>query len=170
MWRLSITSLVNAIFITLIVVCVIYVKQSMPQLSSDITIALLEIATFWFSIVWNITLLLALFRGMKYIFNRPANGYEFQLLSCPEEGKSDVIEVVGYGDLVKVWRKWFMLLIWLISVEMIFATAFSYLFLVTNSLFEWFNIYILFSFVLFAGYFSFIILSSRCKRVRIHKC
>jgi len=170
MWRLTLTSLLNAIIITLLIVLVLYIKEGMPPLSSDLNKALLDIATFWFAIVWNATLLLALFRGMKYIFNKPANGYELQLLICPKDGKSDVIEVVGYGDLVKVWRKWFMLLIWLVCVAMIFATVFSYFLLDTNTMFGWFNIYILFAFVLFAGYFSFMILSSRCKKVRIHKC
>ena len=54
-----------------------------------------------------------------------------------------------------VWRKWFMLLIWLVGSIMIFALALTHLFTSYSGLFEWFDIYWLFGFILMEGYFSF---------------
>ncbi|MFA7501052.1 MAG: hypothetical protein WCY85_08630, partial [Sulfurimonas sp.] len=92
---------------------------------------------------------------------------ELKLLTC--EG-SDVIEVIGYGDLVKVWRKWLMLLIWLVGSAMILALIYTNLFTSYDGVFEWFSIYWLYGFILLSGYFSFIILSSKCKKIKIVTC
>jgi hypothetical protein len=148
----------------------IYLKQGIPHIDAEVLNALFLVFKFWFILLWNITFLFALFRSIKYIFNRCFNGYKLILLTCPKKSKSEVIELIGYGDLVKVWRKWFMLLIWLVGAQIVIALIFTLTFTSYDGLFDWFNIYILFSFVIFAGYFSFIILTSRCKRVKIKKC
>ncbi len=97
-----------------------------------------------------------------------------KLLACgtPQSGYGsyDIIENIGYGDLVKIWRKWFMLLIWLVGTEMILALSYSTLFTNYTGVFEWFDIYWLFGFVLVAGFFSFILLGLRCKRIKVVKC
>ena len=145
----------------------LYFTQAMPSLSEEVLHALLDLFTFWFAIVWNFTLLVALFGSLKSVFNHPHAGYELKLLSCKRD---EILEYIGYKDLIKVWRKWFMLLIWLVGSFMIVALAFTYLFTSFKGVFEWFNIYWLFGFVLVAGFFSFVMLGSRCKRARIQKC
>lgn len=142
----------------------------MAPITRELKQALFEITKFWFLILWSVTLLLFLFRTLKTIFNNCQNGYKLQLLTCSKEGKTDVIEVVGYGDLVKVWRKWFMLIIWLVGAQMIIALLISYTINSYETIFDWFNIYVLYAFILLAGYFSFMILSVRCKRVKLVKC
>lgn len=117
--------------------------------------ALFDVYKFYFSIVFSISFLVILFRSIKYIFNKCIYGYELKLLSC---NKEDVIENIGYGDLVRVWRKWFMLLIWLVAICMIVT------------MFNFFNIYALYIFVLLSGYVSFIIMSARCKKVKVIRC
>ena len=139
----------------------------MPALNSEVFEALLNIFKFWFPIVWSLTLLLALFRSLKYIFNICFAGYELKLYSC--DGK-DILENIGYGDLVKVWRKWFMLIIWLVGSLMVLSLAYTYMFTSYSGVFEWFDIYWLFGFILISGYFSFIMMSARCKRVKVAKC
>lgn len=168
--RLTLSTFVYGAVLSLLVTGYIYFKQGLPSFDEKVSLALFDIFSFWFMILGNIALLLALFRGMKYLFNRCHNGYVLELSSCPEEGSVELIENVGYGDLVKVWRKWFMLIIWLSGAQMIVALAFSALFFSSESIFSWFNIYILYGFILLSGYFSFIILGARCKRVRISKC
>jgi hypothetical protein len=130
-------------------------------LESEIISALGEVFSFWFVLLWSVTLLLALFRGMKYIFNSCSAGYRLEVYSCEDTKRRELLEVVGYGDLVKVWRKWFMLLIWLVASEMIVASFFTA---------AWFSIAMLYGYILVAGYFSFMILSAKCKRIRIAKC
>jgi len=153
--RISLCSIGLALFITLTITIALYINQNMPPLNSSIVYALFDIVKFWFPIVWSFTLLIALFRSIKYLFNKRINNFELQLLDCKYREK---IEFIGYGDLVKVWRKWFMLLIWLVVIEMILSTIL---------IDEWFNIYWLFIAILVAGYFSFVLLGNRCKRINI---
>lgn len=168
-WALRVTlcSVVIAIVLSMFITLYLYVNQGMPSVNDEIVSALLQIFKFWFSIVWSMTLLLALFRSLKYIFNSCLNGYELKLLSCD---KKEIIENIGYGDLVKVWRKWFMLIIWIVAAQMILAIIFTYIFTSYSGIFDWFNIYFLFIEVLIAGYFSFILLGGKCKQVKVVKC
>ena len=140
------------------------------MLNQEVLLALFEIFKFWFSVLWNFTILIALFRSLKYIFNTCYGGYKLVLHTCVNKSKSEIIEFVGYGDLLKVWRKWLMLIIWLVGVQMILALVFTMLFTSFDAIFDWFNIYILFAFVLIAGFFSFVLLSVRCKLVKVQKC
>jgi len=117
-----------------------------------------------------VTLLLALFSTLKSVFNNCHNGFKLELLHCPKENEKEAIEFIGYGDLVKVWRKWLMLLIWITAVEMTLALVYTHLILSFESLFDWFNIYVLYIFILIAGYFGLMILSVRCKKVRLSRC
>ncbi len=165
--RITLCSVALAFVLSFLVTFYAFVKQGMPAFTLEINRALLDIFKFWFSVSWNFTLLLSLFRSIKYIFNKPLNGYKLVLKDCKFREK---IEVVGYGDLVKVWRKWFMLLIWLSVVGMIFTTITIYLFGNTQNIFVWFKIEWLYGYILIAGYFSFILLSNRCKRVKVVKC
>ena len=153
--------------LSILITASLYLKQGLVPLTPDVYQALFDITKFWFPLLWSLTLLLILFRSIKYIFNICIVGYKLKLLTCD---LADKIENIGYGDLVKVWRKWFMLIIWLVGVEMILALSITYMLSDYSSVFEWFNIYWLFGFILSAGYVSFILLSNRCKRVKVVKC
>ena len=168
--RLTLSSLALALLLSIGITFFLFAKQSFPTLNEEVLHALLSILKFWFAPLWGITLLYSLFRGIKYIFNVCKKGYKLELLSCPKEGNIEPIELVGYGDLVKVWRKWLMLIIWLVGAQMIVAMAVNYLLISSRFSLAWFNIYVLYSFILLAGYFSFMVLSVRCKRVRLVKC
>jgi len=169
-FRLSISTFIYGSFFAILITLFLYIKQGLPTLTAEVYTALFDIWSFWFLILGNIALLLALFRGMKYIFNTCHNSYVLELFSCENEESKELIESVGYGDLVKVWRKWFMLLIWITGAQMVIALALSAIFISNESIFTWFNIYSLYGFILVAGYLSFIIFSAKCKRVRIKKC
>ena len=93
-----------------------------------------------------------------------------KLNRCMKKEKSETIDVVGYGDIKAVWRKWLMLMIWLVGAQMIIALVFTKLFTSYEAIFDWFSIYVLYAFILLAGYISFILLSSRCRLVAIKRC
>ncbi|MCW8837801.1 MAG: hypothetical protein OQK11_03775 [Thiovulaceae bacterium] len=152
---LSINSISLAVLITLAITFFTYAQLGFVSIDAEVYKALLNIFKFYFSIVFSLSLLLILFRSIKYIFNQCIYGYELKLLSCD---KKEIIDTIGYGDLVKVWRRWFMLLIWLVAICMIVT------------LFSFFNIYTLYLSIVLSGYFSFIILISRCKKVRVIRC
>jgi hypothetical protein len=139
----------------------------MPTLTPEVLQALESLFKFWFPIFWSFTLLVALFRSLKYIFNNPHAGYELKLLNPKSD---EILEEIGYGDLIKVWRKWFMLIIWLVGFLMILSLTYTYMFSSFSGVFEWFNIYWLFGFVLVCGYFSFMLLGTRCKKIKLRKC
>lgn len=165
--RLTLCSTLLALLLSSLLTLFFYLSHGSLELTSEVYMALFDILKFWFVIFWSFTILLALFRSLKYIFNSCINGYELKLLSCDAK---EYIEQIGYGDLVRVWRKWLMLLIWLVSALMIFALAYTYMLSSYEGLFEWFNIYVLYAFILISGYLSFILMSSRCKNVKIRSC
>jgi len=165
--RVLTCSVLLSYLFTIIITASIYFMGDMPSIDAKVFAALRDILDFWFPIVWSFTLLLALFRSIKYIFNTCINGYKLNLLTCSE---SEIIMSIGYGDLVKVWRRWIMLNIWLVGGLMVIAVIFTSLFTNFNGVFEWFSIYWLFSFILLSGYISFMLLGSRCKQVRVVKC
>ena len=165
--RLTFFSIFFAALASSLVTIFIYFYRGIPELSSEVYGALFDIFLFWFPVFWSLTILLTLFRGLKYIFNICIGGFELRLLTC--DGKSE-IEEIGYGDLVKVWRKWLMLTVWLVGSFMIFALIYTNLLTSYSGVFEWFNIYWLYGFILLSGYFSFIIMSSKCDKIKIVAC
>jgi len=165
--RVVTCSVLLAYFFSIIITAIIYFNSSKLSIDADIFNALRDILEFWFPLVWSFTLLLALFRAIKYIFNTCINGYELKLLTCRD---SKVINTIGYGDLVKVWRRWIMLIIWLVGAFMILSIIATILFTDFSGIFEWFSIYWLGAFILVSGYFSFILLGTRCKQVQVVKC
>ena len=168
-WAAYVTlySLISASILSALMTLFIYIYRGFPALDSEMYGALFLIAKFLFPLFWSLTLLLALFRSLKIIFNFCISGHQMKLLSCKD---TEYLEAIGYGDVLPVWRKWFLLLIWLASAQMILALAFTYFLSDFGGVFEWFDIYWLFGFVLFGGYFSFMVLASRCKRVKIKQC
>ncbi len=170
--RVIFCSLFLAAVFALLITLVIYVKQGVPSFSAEIRAALLDVFLFWFFIALNLAVLIALFRSVKYLFNRCHAGHMLRLKKCSKEKDAEegYLEFIGYGDLVKVWRKWFMLLIWIVGSFMVLALIITYIFTPYEALFDWFNIYVLYAFILAGGYFSFIFMAARCKSIRIVKC
>lgn len=164
---LSIKSLLLGVFLAGVFVLMLYIKQGMPPLSGEILAALWDLFSFGFAFSWSLALLLFLFREMRGIFLHCHAGYRLELLSCKGD---QVLENIGYGDLLKVWRRWFMLLIWLVGSIILLAVALRALISPDESFSEWFSIFWLSFFILLGGYFSFILLGSRCKKVRIARC
>ncbi len=165
--RLTLCSTFLALFFSSLLTLFVYFSQGAPELISEVNIALFDILKFWFMIFWPLTILIALFRSLKYLFNSCINGFELKLLSCDTKS---YIEQIGYGDLVRVWRKWLMLLIWLVSAFVIFALVYTYALSSYSGLFEWFDIYTLYIFILISGYISFVLMSTRCKKIEIRPC
>ncbi len=152
-------------FFSVFVTFVLYGLKGFPSLDENVIKALVDIFLFWFPITLSFTLLVALFRSLKYVFSKCLNGYEFVLFEC---NQTKQIQNVGYGDLVKVWRKWFVLLVWFVMGQVLVVSGLFFTFV--NDVFSWFNIYWLVGFILSGGYVSFMLLPSRVKVVKIRKC
>lgn len=166
-FRLTLCSTFFAALFSSLITLFIYFQRGMPSFSDEIYLALFYIFKFWFPILWALTILLAEFRGIKYLFNRCINGYELKLLTCKGD---EELQTIGYGDVLRIWRKWLMLNVWLIASFMIFALIYTNLFTSYGGVFEWFNIYWLYGFILLSGYFSIVIMGLKCKKVKIVTC
>lgn len=170
MKRMLFLTFIISASIALFILVGLYIKQGLPKLSFEILSALLDIFMFWFLLVINFVIPIALFISTKFLFNKPVNGFTLKLLTCPKDKKRDILEEITYGDIVKVWRKFFFLLIWMSAIFVMIGIVFFYLFTSYKSLFSWFNIYLLYSFILLSGYPSILLLASRCKKIRIVTC
>ena len=165
--RLSICSVGLAMLLSFIITCGIYLFKADAILDATTLKALYDIWVFWSLVTWNFTLLIALYRSVRYLFNNCLNNYSFKLLDCKGH---DSIEVVGYGDLTRVTRRWMMSLIWLASSFVVVSLVFTKLFASYETLFEWFNIYWLYLFIVLSGYISFVIFNTISKKVRLSRC
>ncbi|MBN2782533.1 MAG: hypothetical protein JXQ66_04775 [Campylobacterales bacterium] len=165
--KLIISSVLLTTFLSLAITLSIFFFKSSLNFDENILDALFDIFLFWFAFSSNFTILIALFINLKYIFNRCENNYMFKLLEC---NSKEFIEVIGYGDLVKVFRKWFMHLIWIVSSFVILSLFVANIFFDYQNLFDWFSIYYLYGFMSLAGYLSFIVMGSRCKKIKIIRC
>lgn len=165
--RLSICSTSLAMLLSVLITLVIYLIKGSVVLDANTIMAIFEIWKFWTIVLWNFTLLIALYRSVKYLFNNCLNGYTLKLLEC---NSSNTIEIVDYGDLIKVTRRWFMSLIWLVSSFMVVALVITKLFASFDNIFDWFNIYWLYLFLILSGFISFIIFGNISKKVKVLRC
>lgn len=166
---LVLTPLLGMAF-SLCVTLLIYAKEGFAPLSSEVLLALFDIFGFWFVLLVNLALLLALFINTKHLFNRCYSGFSLKLLSCSKDADPEVIYEIGYGDLRKVWRKWLLLIVYHSSAFVLLSTLLHYLLYPSDSLLAWFSISILYIYILLAGFFSLFILANYSKNVRIVKC
>lgn len=168
MVRVVVCSVVSAGIIAALITTTVYFNKGMPNLHTEVFKALEDIFVFWFMIALNLTVLFALFRSAKYLFNRCYGGYQFAMLSCPKEGT--YLEAVGYGDIVKFWRKWLMLLVWIVASFVLVSWIVSLLFIEYGKFFHYFSVWCLYGYILLAGLFSFMLIGSRCKQIRVRRC
>lgn len=166
-FMLSFKTLFFATLLAAVFVLLLYLHKGIPALNDAIYAALAELFSFSFAFTWSFCLLLFLFREMRGVFLHCYGGYKLELLSCKEKS---VITNIGYGDLLKVWRKWFILLIWLVASTLLITVTLRALLGFSEGFSEWFNIFWLSFYILFGGYISFILLAHRCKKVRISRC
>ena len=162
--RFTLESVLLASILSFTATAFIYVAKGMISIDKDVIKALFDLFKFWFVIFWSLTLLISLFRAIKHLFNHCHNGYVLKLLTC---NQAEVIETIGYGDISKVFRKWMMAMIWSVSALMILSFAVSYLFLDS---YQWYNIYVLYIFIVISGGLTIPLMGSRCKRVKLSKC
>ena len=165
--RVALESIGFGVVLTAGIVMYVYMQKSPQTLSQEIMDAFGVIFGFWFGIVWSATFLLALFRSVKFLFERCYAGYRFVLYDCKLKER---IERVGYGDLVRVWRKWFMVLVWISAIVMVFVSIFLRFVFGISEVFAWFDIYTVFVIVSLSGYVSLWLLPLRCKRVKVERC
>jgi len=144
-----------------------YIFYGMPSLSEDILHALYEVFSWSFAFTWSISFLLFLFREFLSVFERCIVGYKLQVLDCQTK---EPLVAIGYGDIVKIWRRWFFVLIWLVASCFILLSVFLYLLGSAQSFREIFSIYLLYVFVMFSGYISFLFLIYRCKKTKVQRC
>jgi len=171
MLRLIATTLLVAVVIAAGITAVIYIRQGSLALEKSVVDALVAIWQFWFMIALNFSLLFALFRGVKYLFNRCYGGYSWRLKSCSHGAEGAAyIDPIGYGDLIKVWRRWLLYIVWMSASFMIVTMALHALIYGQAPLFAWFSIYWLYLFIVLGAYPALFLLSLKCKAIKVKRC
>ncbi|MEA1919258.1 MAG: hypothetical protein U9N52_05410 [Campylobacterota bacterium] len=170
-WALwvSVSSLIFAAVIDFFVTGTLYVLKGMAELNSETLSALADIWLFWFGIIWSVTLLLSIFLSMKRFFNVCHDGWKLQLFTCAVKN-AEVIDIVLLGDIVKVWRKWLMALIWAVATEILMVSVVRYILGFGIGFWEWFTMGWLYLFILLAAWVSLPLMAARCQRVTITSC
>ncbi len=166
-FQVSALSLGAAALADAVVTAALYVYRGAPPLNASVAEALWEIAGFWFGILWSLTLLWALFISVRRIMERCYAHRKFILLTCKGDER---ITPVGHGDIVTLWRRWMMLLIWLVAAQMILMTGIRMVFGFETALDTWFDSYWLYGALMIAGGISLPLLGTRCKRIRVSQC
>lgn len=168
--RMFIVTLLFTSIMSLVITLFLYISREMPPLSGEIYRALFEIFRFWFLLLLNIAIPLALFINVKYLFNSSYGGICLRLLSSIKDGEVEVIDTIGYGDLVQVWRRWLFYIVLGSSLLVLLSALFTYLFTQYDSLFDWFSVYTLYLFVTLSGLFSIVLLTKSFKALRLERC
>ncbi|MBD3823928.1 MAG: hypothetical protein IE916_05395 [Epsilonproteobacteria bacterium] len=153
--------------LTLLGTFCIYAVWGFAQLTPQVQEALGEVALFLSLPAYALSLLISLFLNLKYLFNRCYGGYELTLLACE---KSEPLEAIGNGDVVKIWRKWMMLNAWLVASMVIIVALLLKVAGSEGGLFGWFDAKALFGLLLVSGLFCIMMLGSKCKRVKVGRC
>ena len=166
--RVIVCSVASGAVLAALVTAVLYLTKGSASFDAKVLLALEQIFLFWFAVLFNLTLLFALFRSAKYLFNRCYNGYMFAMMVCPKE--QTYLEAVGYGDIVKFWRKWLMVLVWIVASFVLLSWVVSLLFIGYGEFFNYFNVWWLYGYILIGGYFSFLLIGLRCKSVKVKRC
>ncbi|MDX1295028.1 MAG: hypothetical protein R3302_02100 [Sulfurimonadaceae bacterium] len=168
-WALWLTvfSVTAGMIASALITLSLFVVKGMPELSDEVWLALWEIGRFTFPIAWSIALLIGLLLSVKRLFYRCIGGFEMTLQSCDGE---TLIEQPGVEDTLKLWRKWFLAIIWVVAAQVIGGVLLAYLFGSGESLMGWFSIYWLYLFVLVAGLATLPLMGIRCKMVKVRKC
>jgi hypothetical protein len=162
--RFSLESVVFAAIFSSLISSAIYFLKGMPPLENDVVQALWKIFYFWFTIFWSVTLLLSLFRSVKYFFNHCYDGYVLKLFTCKGD---EAIQIVGYADLSRLFRKWMISMMWSVSALMVLTSVGSYF---NFASYGWYDIYVLYLFILISGAITIPLIERRCKQVRLQIC
>lgn len=154
-------------FLSLLITTYFFIQKGLPAFESEIISALFEIFIFWFLLLLNLAIPLALFISTKHLFNNCINAISLKLKSCKD---GLFIEDVGHGDGVKVWRKLLFLIVWISAVFVLISFMIFYFFNIEGSFFEFLSVYHLYAFILLSGAFALPLLGSRCKSVSLRLC
>lgn len=153
-----------AALLALLATAATYLVQGAASLTPQRCSALADIAWFWFAVSFNAGLLLGLIAGIHKLFSRCFFGWNYRLLDCQGEESENMPMKLW----LKLWRKWFFALIWVVAVEIMVAALAGMA--VGIGLKAWFSVYWLYVFVFFAGLPLLVVMPLRCKMVKVAPC
>ena len=168
-WALWVTliSLLWAAGASVLLTFGLYLYKGMPPLEKGVVTALGDIARFGFPVFWCFAFLAAFFRSVRRLFGHCIDHFRLTLLSCDGETR---IENPGSADTVRVWRKWFFVIIWAVAAEVIVAALLHFPFASGGGAMGWFSLYWLYLFVLLAALATLPLMGARCPFVKVERC
>ncbi|MBN2896974.1 MAG: hypothetical protein JXK05_13905 [Campylobacterales bacterium] len=116
LWWVLLYSVAVAAATAAVLVGVIYVLKGAPALDADVYGALEAIARVVFVPLWCAALLWAHLMVTRRLFACCLGGRRLILLTCKGDER---IYPVGLGDVLPVWRRFLMLIVWIVAVEVL---------------------------------------------------
>jgi hypothetical protein len=168
--RMIFVSLLIGALLSILITSFLYLREGSPALSTQILSAVFDIFYFWFLLLLNLAIPIALLINTKYIFNSCINNISLKLISCAKEEQGEFISEVGFADILTVWRKMLFLIVWISAIFVLVSFLYFYLFSTADSFFEWLGVFYIYGFILLGGFFALILLTNRSKNVNLHSC
>ncbi len=163
---LLLQSIGSAFLLTLIFVAWIYFSKDVA-LNKDVIDALVSLFSFWFWVIWSATFVASLFFAFKSFFNHCYAGYVLKVIDC---NSHVALEHIGYSDLIQIWRKWLMLLIWITAFFIIVLSILLYALFEIQTLFSWLNLTIMIVLAICSAFFALFFLRFRTQKIRVERC
>lgn len=145
-----------------------YVSKGAVVLDAVVIDALYAVFIFWFLLLLNFVLPIALFVSVKKLFNRCVNGFSLKLYACTKQ--EEYIEPIGFGDLIKVWRKWLLLIVWGSGAFTLLSFVVNFFLSGFTASFTFFSVYYLYGCIALSSFFAIPFLVRYCTLVGLRKC
>lgn len=145
---------------------VIYLLKGAPQLDTSVYGALEAIARVAFVPLWCAALLWAHLMVTRRLFSCCLGGKRLILLTCKGDER---IYPVGLGDVLPIWRRFLMLIVWTVALEAVLVVGIAALFggfSITTHL----SAPMLGVMSAFGALAALLVMLRRCKRIRITQC
>lgn len=106
---------------------------------------------------------MALLSALRVIFYYCTSGFMLGILACGKEELSLLKQLA-------LWRRWLFVMIWIVGLFGVMGAVFLKLFIDDSSFFEHFTLLNLYGALIIAGYFSFILMAAKCKKIELRRC
>ena len=163
----SVVSIIVGSVLASFVTLLLFFVKSHFLINTTTLVALYDIFLFLMPIFWSLSFVITLLWSLKKIFHICIYGFALELYDC--DGKTQ-FETIAVKNLRKLWRKWLFALIWTSAALTVISVLLVYIFSLTPTLFGWFSIYWLYSFVLLSGLITLPMMAARCKMVKVISC
>ncbi len=159
-------SLVAAVLVDMVLVGSIYLIKGAPSLDEQVRRALGSMVLTIFGPLWSMVLIGTQLIVLRRMMQRCFGGKRMILLTCKGDER---IWPVGLGDVLSVWRRWVVLIAWMVMIETVLVIGGRSL-LGMSVIGGGLDIPTVGIMIVLAVSLSLPLMMIRCRRIRVSKC